>query len=755
MMFLLGSRRGLLLLILDAILVVGSYLLANYLRFEGELAQRYMAEVRAVLPLLVAIRMACFLFFGLYRGFWAYASIDDLLAIVKAVSAGSGLFVMLLMFVGFRGHSRAVLVMDWLILILLVGGTRLSWRMLKAARAGRRTAGRPVLIVGAGDGGEAVVRELRNNPRLKCRPVGFLDDDPAKRGARIHGIQVLGTVEDVGTVARDQDVDEAIIAIPSADRGTMRRIFELCRAAGVTVKTVPGLGSVLDGTAKISEVREIHMEDLLRREPARLEKELIRAYLRGRRVLVTGAGGSIGSEICRQVAACEPAGLVLLDKGENALFEIDAELAYGFPRLHKAAVLADIKHIQRLQEIFAKYRPEVVYDTAAFKHVPLMEAHPEEAVLNNVVGTRRLAEVSIAYKVRTFVLISTDKAVNPSSVMGATKRVGERYIQSLNTDPSHGGTQFCAVRFGNVLGSSGSVVPTFRRQIELGGPVTVTHPDMTRYFMTIPEAVLLVLRASTMARGGEIFVLDMGEPVKIVEIARDVIHLSGLEPEKDIQIAITGLRPGEKLFEELWYADENVGPTGQDKLLVVRRPVNGNFVEFLPRLSELEQLAMAGERGLLIQALRRIVPEYQPVQSDLLAQRKILVADDDPKMREVLSTILRDAYEVIEATDAAEAIAKAREVFPDLIFLDIKLPGVDGYSVCQTLKADPRTQPIPIVMLSALADVNEKVRGIDLGADDYITKPFDVQELRARVQMILRRASNRQFVGERAFPGKS
>jgi len=743
MIFLLGHRRRLLLLLLDAVLTVASYLLATFLRFEGDVPRADWMLLQRALPVLVAIRVACFLLFGLYRGFWAYASIDDLLAIVKAVSAGSGLFVVSLIFLDLRRLSRTVLVMDWLILVLLIGGTRLSWRMLKTARGARRAGGRPVLIIGAGDAGETVARELRNNPRLKCRPIGFLDDDPAKRGARIHGIPVLGAIEDVGTVAQGRDVDEVIVAIPSADRGTIHRIFELCRGAGVTMKIVPGLGSVLDGTARLSELREIRMEDLLRREPARLEKDLIRAYLRGRRVLVTGAGGSIGSEICRQVAACEPSVLVLLDNGENALFEIDAELVHGFPKLHKAAALADIKHIQRLQEIFAKHRPEIVFDAAAFKHVPLMESHPEEAVLNNVVGTRRLAEVAVAYGTRTFVLISTDKAVNPTSVMGATKRVGERYIQGLNTDPSHGRTVFCAVRFGNVLGSSGSVVPTFRRQIEVGGPITVTHPEVTRYFMTIPEAVQLVLRASTMARGGEIFVLDMGEPVKIADMAHDLIRLSGLEPEKDIEVVFTGLRPGEKLAEELWYAEENVGPTGQDKLLVVRQPANGNFVEFLPQLAELERLAVAGERGLLIHALRRMVPEYQPLGSDFLGQRRVLVVDDDPEMRDVLRGILEDSYEVIQAADAAEAIAKAREELPDLILLDIKLPGVDGYSVCQTLKADPRTQPIPIVMLSALADVEEKVRGIDMGADDYITKPFDVQELRARLQMVLRRASVR------------
>ena len=749
---LISHRKRLLVVLGDVLLIGLAYFLAYVIRFEANIPAGHLGFFWKTLALLLAIRVACFVAFGLYRGVLAYASITDLLAIIKAATASFAIFIAALLFLGLRDFSRAVVILDWLLVIAMVGGARMSFRLWRAARGPKRVTGRPVLLIGAGDAGEMVVRELLHNVRLKLRPVGFLDDDPAKRGLRIHGVQVLGAIGEVEEIAGEHGVEEVIIAVPSADRKAMRNIFDLCRQAGLGMKTIPGMGSLLAGTAKVSEMREVRLEDLLRREPARLDVAFIRNALHGKRVLVTGAGGSIGSEICRQVAVYDPASLILLDKGENALFEIDAELGHTFPGLRRSAVLADIKHIQRLQEIFAKFRPEVVFGAAAFKHVPMMEAHPEEAVLNNVVGTRRLAEVAIAYKVRTFVLISTDKAVNPSSVMGATKRVGERYIQALNADPSHGGTVLCAVRFGNVLGSCGSVVPTFRRQIERGGPVTVTHPDVTRYFMTIPEAVLLVLRASTMARGGEIFVLDMGEPVKIAEMARDVIRLSGLEPEKDIQIAITGLRPGEKLYEELWYADENVGPTGQDKLLVVRQPVNGNFMEFLPQLSELEQLAVAGERGLLIQALRRIVPEYQPVQSDLLMQRKILVVDDDPKMRDLLHKILKDSYEVIQAGDAAEAIAKAREALPDMIFLDIRVPGVDGYSVCQTLKADPRTQPIPIVMLSALADVNEKVRGIDLGADDYITKPFYVHELLARIQMILRRASNRQFVGDVGLP---
>jgi FlaA1/EpsC-like NDP-sugar epimerase len=612
MLYLFNHRRRLLVVAADVLLAVAAYLLANLFRFEGHIPARDAGFIMKALPALVLIRGAAFLGFGLYRGVWAYASISDLIAVVQAVTAGSAGFAVALTFLGVHGHSRAVLAMDWLLLIFLVGALRLALRVYRSAAPPLGVSRRPVLIIGAGDAGEMVIRELQLNGRRRYHPVGFLDDDAGKKGLRIHGVPVLGPVEEVARISREKGVAEVIIAIPSADRRLRRRIFDRCRAAGLEMRTIPDLDSLLAGTAKISDLREVRLEDLLRREPARLNRALIRASLQGSRVLVTGAGGSIGSEICRQVGACEPALLIMLDKGENPLFEIDAELAETFPRLARAATLADIRHAVELQEVFRRYHPEVVFHAAACKHVPLMESHPEEAVSTNVGGTRCLVEVAIASGTRAFVLISTDKAVNPTSVMGASKRAAERYIQSLASDHSHGDTILCAVRFGNVLGSNGSVVPTFKRQIQRGGPITITHPDMTRFFMTVQEAVQLVLRAATLATGGEVFVLDMGEPVRIADMARDVIRLSGLEPERDIEIAVTGVRPGEKFSEELWYETEEVAPTGQEKLLVVRKPATDGFLALLPQLAELEQLATGGERLGLIQALRRVVPEYQP-----------------------------------------------------------------------------------------------------------------------------------------------
>jgi CheY-like chemotaxis protein len=358
------------------------------------------------------------------------------------------------------------------------------------------------------------------------------------------------------------------------------------------------------------------------------------------------------------------------------------------------------------------------------------------------VGTRQLVEAAIAFGVERFVLISTDKAVNPSSVMGATKRVAERYLQTLAADLACGATVLCAVRFGNVLGSSGSVVPTFRRQIEQGGPLTITHPEVTRYFMTIPEAVQLVLRAATLAQGGDIFVLDMGEPVKIADLARDIVRLSGLELGRDIDLLFTGLRPGEKLHEELWNATEDVEPTAQDKLLVIRRPeaeAQGS-ARLLGQLSEMERLAKAGDTPDLIRAMRRVVPEYQPASPGLHVRRRVLVADDDAKVRETIQAVLGDLYEVSVATDGEQVLRQARAHLPDLILLDIVMPRMDGHAVCEALRSDARTRRLPIIILSALADVADKVKGLGLGADDYITKPFQIEELRARVQMVLRRA---------------
>ena len=602
--------RRLLLLPVDTALVALSYVLAHLIRFDWTIPPDQREAVVVGLLVALAVKPAVFFLSGFYRRIWRYASIPDLIHILKTVSLACLLATLLTLFFShFQGYSRSVPVIDWLLLNGLIMARSLGWRMFQEHCYARRAEeGEPVLIVGAGMGARLLVQEIRQNRDMKLRVVGFLDDDSGKLGARVLDVPVLGKIPELTRLARYHGVKRVIIAIPSAPSKLIREVVRRCHAEGLKVQTLPAITDMLDSRRLAAQLRDVNLEDLLGRDPVRLDTERIAAYLTGRRILVTGAGGSIGSEICRQVARFNPRELILFDIAETPLHEIQLELQREFPGLKLAPVLADVRDRDQVLAVFEMTQPQVVFHAAAYKHVPMMEYHPTEAAKTNVFGTRNLAEAAEAAEVERFVMISTDKAVNPTNVMGASKRAAEMFVQAFDAESA---TEFVTVRFGNVLGSNGSVVPLFREQIRRGGPVTVTHPDVIRYFMTIPEAAQLVLQAGSMGRGGEIFLLDMGEPVKIVNLAEDLIRLSGLEPYEDIEITFTGLRPGEKLFEELLIDGEGIKKTEHRKILVADARVP-RLKEMERHLQELKFCVRKGQPELIVQKLKEVVPEYRP-----------------------------------------------------------------------------------------------------------------------------------------------
>ncbi len=567
-----------------------------------------------MLPLLAA-RLLGYGLLGMFQGMWRYTSGHDLRALVKAATLSSILFSVWVIFAKIPDFPRSILVMDWAGNVMLIGGLRFLIRSLNEAsvRVDReRAQHKRVLIIGAGNAGEMLVREIQRSALDRFEPVGFLDDNAAKVGARIHGVPVLATIEQMAEVVARHDVHEIIVAVPSATRAQMKSIMDRASAVSVHVRTIPGMSQLINGQVSVQQLRDVQIEDLLGRDPVSLDEDAIRDAVRSARVLVSGAGGSIGSEICRQVCRFECKTLVLVEQAENALYEIHRELSQKFPSVKLVPVIADVTDRSRMDAVFHHHRPQAVFHAAAHKHVPMMEWNPGEAVKNNIFGTRTIADLADAYGAERFVMISTDKAVNPTSVMGTTKRVAEIYIQALSQRSK---TRFVTVRFGNVLGSNGSVIPLFREQIANGGPVTVTHPEMKRYFMTIPEACQLVLQAGAMGEGGEIFILDMGEPVRIVDLAKDLIRLSGLRAGEDIEIQFSGLRPGEKLFEELSVEAENADRTKHPKIFVGKfRP--HSWADVTGYLATLEGVRDPRDADEVRSALRAIIPEYTPPRSE-------------------------------------------------------------------------------------------------------------------------------------------
>jgi FlaA1/EpsC-like NDP-sugar epimerase len=594
-------------------IVTAAFVLAHLLRFDFSPAPGDWARLWQALPLAVAAKAIALWYFGLFGNWWwRYVGIPDLVRIGAAVTLASlGTAVATLTLV--TGFPRSVFGIDWALSALFLLGVTAASRVLRewGVVSAARKAGRPILIVGAGEAGVRVVGELRRSAQLRLCPLGFVDDDPAKAGARVQGLRVLGTRHDLLELCARHPVEEIVIAIPSAGRRQIREIVDACKETGLPVRIVPPSRDMLSRDARDARIRNVQIEDLLGRAAVRLDTAPVEAALRGRRVLVTGAGGSIGSELCRQVATCGPARLILLDRYENTLYYLDQELRERCPGVPIVTTIADVSDRARMAALFAEQAPEVVLHAAALKHVPLMEGNPIEAVRNNVAGTRTIAELARRQGVERFVLISTDKAIRPSSVMGCTKRVAELVVQALQ---ERGRTRFVAVRFGNVLGSEGSVVPLFARQIARGGPVTVTHPDAVRYFMLIPEAVHLVLHAGVRGAGGEIFYLDMGEPVRVLDLAIDMIRLSGYRPYEDIDIRFAGLRPGEKLAEELRADGEHLGETDHPGLRVLLNGRPPAWQTLAPMVEALERAALAGDASGVRAWLKRLVPEYSGVR---------------------------------------------------------------------------------------------------------------------------------------------
>jgi FlaA1/EpsC-like NDP-sugar epimerase len=618
------------MILCDSAIFVLALVAAYLIRFESAMSLDDIWQLRKMLLWIVPLKLFVFFGLGLYRGMWRFTSVRDFWRLAQACFVSMLLIMAIVLFIyRFSGFSRAVFILDGGLTFFLAGGLRMAIRLYFASQTRnqgiafsfpRLTHRKRVLIVGAGAAGEKILREIFENYQINYEVVGFVDDDPVKQSRSIHGVLILGRIDGMPEIIAKRDIEEVLIAIPSASGEDMRRIIDICKGCNIFYKTLPGIGEIIDGRVSVKVLRDVRYEDLLGRPPVQLDITGIRSYLDGRTILITGCGGSIGSELCRQVIKYQPHSLILVDASEANLFHIQMELQHELYYQNCTTILGHVQDRGLMTSVFQKFRPQVVFHAAAYKHVPMLEKNPWEAVTNNIVGSQAVMELAVEYAVKRFVLVSTDKAVKPTNVMGASKRVAELLLQSIQGN----GTMFVAVRFGNVVGSSGSVIPLFRRQIEQGGPVTVTHPDVNRYFMTIPEAAQMIIQAGAMGEGGEVFILRMGTPVKILDMARDLIRLSGKEPDKDIKIVFTGLREGEKLYEELITVGEGIGPTKHEKIMVLRSDGFCNGLKSAAEMhdwlnSELKQLyelSLRHDSQAIKRKLQEIVPEYSPQETE-------------------------------------------------------------------------------------------------------------------------------------------
>ena len=613
----------------DLVLFVAALFCAYLVRFEFILTQFEIVQIASLLPLLLVVKAMSFFFMGLYKGMFRYVSLPDLLTLCKATVISTMILMVLMVITHrFQGYSRTVFIIDGILTFLFVGGLRLFIRFIFKEYSGSKgekkigfhifetkVALSSVLIYGAGNAAEKLYREIVDNPTLKYCVVGFIDDNTTKHGRSIHGVPVLGGLKDLGRIKKQYDIKEVMIAMPSATGKQMRAVVDKCKECDLSFKTLPGMGEIINGKVAVKTLRDVHYKDLLRRKQIKLDSEKIYGYLNEKIVMVTGAGGSIGGELCRQIVKFQPRQLILFDVSEAGLYNIQMELKHRVGYQLHSAVLGQIQDEDLIDKVMQRYKPQVIFHAAAYKHVPMLEKNPWQAVTNNIRGNQVLLEKALEYKVSHFVLVSTDKAVRPTNIMGASKRVCELMVQSYMGN----GTRMMAVRFGNVVGSSGSVIPLFRKQIKRGGPVTVTHPDVTRYFMTIPEASQLILQAGAQGKGGETFILEMGIPIKIADMARDLIRLSGRVPDEDIEIQFTGLRQGEKLKEELITEGEGIVETNHDKIMVLNH--NGDWngfgsqegfrVHLLSQLNDLYTAATLHDIYTIRKKMQEIVPEFK------------------------------------------------------------------------------------------------------------------------------------------------
>jgi FlaA1/EpsC-like NDP-sugar epimerase/ActR/RegA family two-component response regulator len=744
-------RRGWqenLVFVSDAAVIVFSYVAAYFIRFDGMPQTQYMEMMIRVLPFVLIVRLAALFYFKLNTGMWQYASMKDLTQIIKVVTVSS-VFIVAIAMVIQVGHPRSIFIIDWLLLIIALSGTRFTIRLTRSIRSRQKNGNgrrKKVLVVGAGDAGEAILREMIYHYSHNYEVVGLIDDDPKKHRKQIHGVPVLGAGPDIPAIVSQRCVEEIIIAIPSATSDQKRGIVDCCIKSGAKYRTVPNMSDLVDGTIKVKALREVRIEDLLKRDEVITDKRRIEEYIKGKRVLITGAGGSIGSELCRQVARLSPAKLILLERSENALFYIDMELRNFFKEIDRVPIVGDIGDRKRLREVFTEHNPQIIFHAAAYKHVPMMEINSAEAIKNNVFGTKVLAEKAIKFGVEKFIMLSTDKAVEPTSLMGASKRIAELYLKSLG---GNGQTKFMAVRFGNVLGSEGSVVPIFKRQIEKGGPITITHPDIKRYFMTIPEAAGLVLEAGSLGEGGEIFILEMGRQIKIADLANDMVRLSGLQPNKDIEIVFTGLRPGEKMHEALVAADEKLIRTNHEKIMIVesnkcKKEDVAQWMEDLEKVLELQDM------NSLINTLKEIVPAYEPSpqllkklsvpqgQKSSGTEIDILIADDEKIVQDLLRKFLEGrGYNTFLASNGREALDIVAESKVQIAIIDIRMPGLmNGIQTLKHMKMI--NKDIEVIIITGFGTKKIRRQSNEFGAYAYLEKPFELVDIKRYVEGALK-----------------